>query len=168
MATGSASGSARIRAGRQEPGASTWCARSVPSPQRRLASTRRQFARSAAGTAVLGGALGIGFLKSALANTRASFAPVPIRGGTPTLRQPGEPPFYHVFGPAAFDPIDAEPSTITNLDAFARTRPQCLIEEVRFAIDSPVEGLGFEPSVPRQGSRRLGEGDCRKIERAVS
>jgi hypothetical protein len=24
---------------------------------------------------------------------------------------------YHVFGPAAFDPIDAEPVTITNLDA---------------------------------------------------
>lgn len=25
---------------------------------------------------------------------------------------------YHVFGPAAFDPIDAEPSTITNVNGF--------------------------------------------------
>ena len=25
-----------------------------------------------------------------------------------------------------------------------------LIEEVRFALDSPLEGTGFEPSVPRQ------------------
>jgi len=43
----------------------------------------------------------------------ASFAPVPIPGGTPVLGGA-----YHVFGPAAFDPIDAEPATITNLNAF--------------------------------------------------
>jgi hypothetical protein len=42
----------------------------------------------------------------------ASFAPVPIPGGTPALGGA-----YHVFGPAAFDPVDAEPVTITNLDA---------------------------------------------------
>ena len=42
----------------------------------------------------------------------ASFAPVPIPGGTPALGGA-----YHVFGPAAFDPIDAEPVTITNLNA---------------------------------------------------
>jgi len=42
----------------------------------------------------------------------ASFAPVPIPGGTPALGGA-----YHVFGPAAFDPIDAEPATITNLNA---------------------------------------------------
>jgi len=42
----------------------------------------------------------------------ASFAPVPIPGGTPFLGGA-----YHVFGPAAFDPADAEPATITNLDA---------------------------------------------------
>jgi hypothetical protein len=41
--------------------------------------TRRQFARTAAGTAVLGGALGTGFLKPALAGNW-SFAPVPIAG----------------------------------------------------------------------------------------
>jgi hypothetical protein len=28
-----------------------------------------------------------------------------------------------------------------------------LIEEVRFARDSPLEGDGFEPSVPRDGQR---------------
>jgi hypothetical protein len=76
--------------------------------------TRRQFARTAAGTAFLGGALGTGFLKPALASNW-SFAPVPIPGGSPTLGG-----FYHVFGPASGlrDPIDAEPSTITNLDGF--------------------------------------------------
>jgi len=42
----------------------------------------------------------------------ASFAPVPIPGGTPALGGA-----YHVFGPAAFDPADAEPATITNLNA---------------------------------------------------
>jgi len=42
----------------------------------------------------------------------ASFAPVPIPGGTPALGGA-----YHVFGPAAFDPPDAEPATINNLDA---------------------------------------------------
>jgi len=42
----------------------------------------------------------------------ASFAPVPIPGGSPALGGA-----YHVFGPAAFDPIDAEPVTITNLNA---------------------------------------------------
>jgi hypothetical protein len=42
----------------------------------------------------------------------ASFAPVPIPGGSPALGGA-----YHVFGPAAFDPIDTEPVTITNLNA---------------------------------------------------
>lgn len=42
----------------------------------------------------------------------ASFAPVPIPGGSPFLGGA-----FHVFGPAAFDPIDAEPVTITNLNA---------------------------------------------------
>ena len=30
--------------------------------------------------------------------------------------------------------------------------PSALIKEVRFARDSPVEGDGFEPSVPREGN----------------
>jgi hypothetical protein len=36
-----------------------------------------------------------------------------------------------------------------------------LIEEVRFARDSPVEGDGFEPSVPRQK-------DCEKAKESIS
>ena len=73
--------------------------------------TRRQFARAAAGTAVLGGALGSGLFKPGLADTRASFAPVPIPGGSPFLGGS-----FHVFGPNSIDPIDAEPITIANLD----------------------------------------------------
>jgi len=81
--------------------------------QRPPSMTRRQFTRAAAGTAVLGGALGAGLLKPALADTRASFAPVPIPGGTPVLGGS-----YHVFGPSSIDPIDAEPITITNFNGF--------------------------------------------------
>ena len=47
------------------------------------------------------------------AQAKASFAPVPIPGGTPVLGGS-----YHVFGPAAIDPIDAEPSSITNFNGF--------------------------------------------------
>jgi hypothetical protein len=75
--------------------------------------TRRQFGRAAAGTAALGGALGSGLFRPALADTRASFAPVPIPGGSPALGGS-----FHVFGPNAIDPIDAEPITINNLNAF--------------------------------------------------
>ncbi len=74
--------------------------------------SRRQFARNAAGTAVVGAALG-SFWRPGLAEGKASFAPVPIPRGTPALGGS-----YHVFGPAAFDPIDAEPSTITNVNGF--------------------------------------------------
>lgn len=75
--------------------------------------TRRQFVRTAAGTAVLGGALGSGLLEPGLAEARASFAPVPIPGGTPLLGGS-----CHVFVPNLVDPIDAEPITITNLNGF--------------------------------------------------
>jgi hypothetical protein len=83
--------------------------------QPRFQITRRQFGRAAAGTAVLGGALGSGLFKSALADTRASFAPVPIPGGSPYGGLNG---MFHFFGPNSIDPIDAEPSTITNLNGF--------------------------------------------------
>ena len=72
--------------------------------------SRRQFARTAAGSA-FAAAVGSGFFAPSLMQA-ASFAPVPIPGGTPALGGA-----YHVFGPAAFDPIDAEPATITNLNA---------------------------------------------------
>jgi hypothetical protein len=72
--------------------------------------SRRQFARTVAGggfAAAVGSRLWAPSLVEA-----ASFAPVPIPGGSPALGGA-----YHVFGPAAFDPIDAEPVTITNIDA---------------------------------------------------
>ncbi len=72
--------------------------------------SRRKFARTAAGSAVAA-AVGYSLWSPSLIDA-ASFAPVPIPGGTPALGGA-----YHVFGPAAFDPIDAEPATITNLDA---------------------------------------------------
>jgi hypothetical protein len=75
--------------------------------------TRRQFGRTVAGAAVLGGALGPGLFRPGLAAPRASFGPVPIPGGTPAGGGA-----FHVFGPAAGDPIDAEPMTITNLNSF--------------------------------------------------
>src|SRR5215472_273334 len=81
--------------------------------QRQPSMTRRQFARGAAGTAVFGGALGSGLFRPALADTGASFAPVPIPGGSPVLGGS-----YHVFGPNSIDPIDAEPITITNFNGF--------------------------------------------------
>ena len=77
--------------------------------------TRRQFARTVAGTAVFGGVLGAGLLRPEAARASESFAPVPIPGGTPV------PPFngmYHFFAPGAIDPIDAEPITITNMNGF--------------------------------------------------
>jgi len=81
-------------------------------PTRRLPVpvSRRQFARTAAGSA-LAAAVASRFFTPGVAQA-ASFAPVPIPGGTPALGGA-----YHVFGPAAFDPADAEPATITNLDA---------------------------------------------------
>jgi hypothetical protein len=83
--------------------------------QRQPSMTRRQFGRAAAGTAVLGGTLGSGLFGPALADTRGSFAPVPVPGGTPLLGGS-----FHVFAPAptGADPIDAEPITITNFDGF--------------------------------------------------
>ena len=81
-------------------------------PTRRLPVpvSRRQFARTAAGSA-FAAAVGSRLWTPSVVQA-ASFAPVPIPGGSPALGGA-----YHVFGPAAFDPIDAEPITITNLNA---------------------------------------------------
>ena len=72
-----------------------------------LLVSRRQFGRTAGGSALLGA------LQPLLSGPSTSFAPVPIPGGSPVLGGA-----YHVFGPAAFDPIDAEPGTITNHNGF--------------------------------------------------
>lgn len=82
----------------------------VPTRRVSVPVSRRQFARTAAGSA-LAAAVASSLWTPSLAEA-ASFAPVPIPGGTPALGGA-----YHVFGPAAFDPIDAEPATINNLDA---------------------------------------------------
>ena len=79
----------------------------------RPAMSRRRFARTAAGTAVLGSTFSSRLWMPELAQAKASFAPVPIPGGSPVLGGS-----YHVFGPAAIDPIDAEPSSITNFNGF--------------------------------------------------
>ena len=84
--------------------------RHIPARRLPVSVSRRQFARTAAGSAfavAVASRLWTPNLVEA-----ASFAPVPIPGGTPALGGA-----YHVFGPAAFDPIDAEPATITNLNA---------------------------------------------------
>jgi hypothetical protein len=72
--------------------------------------TRRRFVGTAAGTALLGGALGAGLLKPSLAAPKTSFGPVPIPAGGG---------MFHVFPPGLNGvPEDAEPSTITNLNGF--------------------------------------------------
>jgi hypothetical protein len=70
--------------------------------------SRRQFLR-AAGAVALGAAV----WRPGLAAAGGTSAPVPIPGGTPVLGGG-----FHVFGPAAFDPADAEPATITDFDGF--------------------------------------------------
>jgi hypothetical protein len=82
------------------------------SPARRLPihMSRRRFSRTVAGGA-FAAAVGSRLWTTSPVEA-ASFAPVPIPGGSPALGGA-----YHVFGPAAFDPIDAEPITITNLNA---------------------------------------------------
>jgi hypothetical protein len=82
--------------------------------QFRSAVSRRQFARTVAGTAAIGTTLASGAQMPEGTPWRWSFAPVPIPGGLPALGG-----YYHVFGPgptAGSDPIDAEPATITNFD----------------------------------------------------
>jgi hypothetical protein len=80
------------------------------------AVSRRQFTRQAAGAAVVGAALGSGWWRPGLAEAHSAAAPRPIPGGTPLLGGG-----FHLFGPTAdgsFDPIDAEPSTITDFNGF--------------------------------------------------
>lgn len=86
----------------------------APVGEVRRGLSRRQFTRTAAGTAVVGATLGAALWTPALAAPKGVFAPVPIPGGSPVLGGS-----YHVFGPAAFDPVDAEPVTITNFNGFA-------------------------------------------------
>ena len=81
-------------------------------PVRRLPVpiSRRRFARTTAAGA-FAAALGTKLWAPNLLGA-ASFTPVPIPGGSPALGGG-----FHLFGPAAIDPIDAEPISITNIDA---------------------------------------------------
>jgi hypothetical protein len=75
--------------------------------------SRRGFARTAAGAAA-GALLGAGMMPPlARAEEKGSSSPLPIPVGTPFLGGG-----FHVFGPAAFDPIDAQPATITDFNGF--------------------------------------------------
>ena len=83
---------------------------------RQHAMSRRQFARTAAGAAVIGAAFGSGLWRPRLVEAHRSHEPIPIPGGTPLLGGA-----FHLFGPTpdgSFDPIDAEPSTITDFNGF--------------------------------------------------
>ena len=74
--------------------------------------SRRGFTRATGGAAVL--ASTVGLWKPTLAQASGGSDPQHLRRGTPFLGGG-----FHVFGPAAFDPVDAEPATITDLNGFA-------------------------------------------------
>jgi hypothetical protein len=79
------------------------------------AMSRRQFTRTAASAAVVGSALGAGVRRPRLAGAHRAHEPVPIPGGTPVLGGA-----FHVFAPGipGGDPVDAEPSSITDFNGF--------------------------------------------------
>jgi hypothetical protein len=83
--------------------------------------SRRQFVRMAGGAIAVGVALGSGLRLPGLALAHGAHQPVPIPGGSPAI-QAIAGGLYHVFGPAPaeadLDPLDAEPSTITDFDGF--------------------------------------------------
>jgi hypothetical protein len=79
------------------------------------ALSRRQFMRTTGGVVAAGAALGSQFLRPPVVHAQGG-DPLPIPGGSPKL------PGFHVYGPTpdnSFDPIDAEPSLITNFDGVA-------------------------------------------------
>jgi hypothetical protein len=73
--------------------------------------TRREFARTAAGAAI-GAGVGLGLPRLLHSEPKGTGQPNFIPGGSPVVGG------FHVFGPAAFDPVDAEPITITDLNGF--------------------------------------------------
>ena len=76
--------------------------------------SRREFVRATGGAIAVGAALGSGVLRPQPVHAQAAENPLPIPGGTPALGGG-----FHVYGPTpdgSFDPIDAEPSLITNFN----------------------------------------------------
>ena len=82
--------------------------RSAPPPV-----SRQQSVRASAGAVVAGAALGSGILRPSVAHAIASADPVPIPGGTPALGGA-----FHVYAPGGFDPLNAEPGTVSDFDGF--------------------------------------------------
>src|SRR5690242_19677265 len=79
--------------------------------KRRERPSRREFVRTAGAVALAGAAVGGRLLRPQILQAASPDDPLPIPGGTPVLGGA-----FHVFAPAAFDPIDAEPITITNFN----------------------------------------------------
>ena len=83
--------------------------------------SRRQFAATAAGTALVGATLGAGGWRPRRAQASPPHEPIPIPGGSPGL-QTAFGHLFHVFGPGpagmSLDPIDAELITITDFNGF--------------------------------------------------
>ena len=76
--------------------------------------SRRQFVRTTGATIAGGVALGSGVLGPIRAPAAAFDDPLPIPGGSPSLGGA-----FHVYGPSPtgfLDPINAEPSSITNFN----------------------------------------------------
>lgn len=88
-------------------------AQSDPAQARQRTWSRRQFVRTAAGTAMVGASVGAGLWQPRLALAHNNHEPVHIPGGTPLLGGA-----FHVFGPGTIDPVDAEPSSITDFNGF--------------------------------------------------
>lgn len=80
------------------------------------ALSRRRLLQVAAGGAVAGAALGTHLVQPMrVAASPGSGTPKPIPGGSPVIAGAfGQ--LYHVYGPGAIDPADAEPSTITDFN----------------------------------------------------
>ena len=86
----------------------------LPHNTRSRSWSRREFVRSTGGGAAAAAALGSTLLRPQLLSAAAPDDPLPIPGGTPALGGG-----FHLYGPTAdgsFDPIDAEPASITNFD----------------------------------------------------
>ena len=85
-----------------------------PPTSRSKEVSRREFVRTTSGALAAGAALGSGLLRPRPLYAAAPDDPLPIPGGSPALGGA-----FHVYGPTpdgSFDPIDAEPASITNFN----------------------------------------------------
>jgi hypothetical protein len=131
--------------------------------QKRHVMSRRQFAQTAAGTAITGAVVGAGLWKPKQVMAASPSDPIPIPGGTPGLGGA-----YHIFGPTpdgSLDPIDAEPSTITDFNGFVGlayidgmvTRRNTRTSEVR-VLPTIFSDMRFMSGVYRAADGKLRRG----------